>query len=176
MDAFEDSAVWQDAPSLSNATSPQPSRQEFFHATSHEFPPPSRHDPFNDFDDFGETSEAQPSQSIDDDDFGDFGDFTQEPTAPAALGEDDINEHEFGFSERIAPERSLQSSWSPLHLNPLPSELELSQQTGTLLSGIVNGPAVDGMFTGEGIKQVDSSMQLLVTAERFVPRTRTCKC
>jgi hypothetical protein len=170
MDVFETNAVWQDAPSLSNTSSPQPTQQEFFPSTTQGFTSTPKNDPFNnDFDDFGDAAEAQVSENIDDDDFGDFGDFAQDPIAPEALGQDGLDDDGFGFSDNNAPRFSFQSSWSPLHLDPMPNGMELSQQTGILLSGIVNGPAVDSMLTGEGIKQVDSPTQLLVTAERFVP-------
>jgi Domain of unknown function (DUF5102) len=156
---FGGSAVWGDAPSLSNLTQPSaiPPPASLF--------APPKEDPFDDFDDFDTAKEADPTRALDDDDFGDFGDFAEQPVASNEGGQDDT---EFGFPSDDVQSTALRTSWSPLRLDPMPNSIELTEQVGDLLSSIVRGPNIDAMLTGEGIKQIEAPTQLLVTPDRCV--------
>ncbi|KIM25515.1 hypothetical protein M408DRAFT_331080 [Serendipita vermifera MAFF 305830] len=150
---FGASAVWGDAPSLSTTTQPT--------ATVSLFAPP-KDDPFDEFDDFGDAKEAEPSQAMDDDDFGDFGDFADETVATNGQGHD---HGAFGFADDELQTSTLQKSWSPLSLDPMPNSIELTEQVQELLSNVVQGSDIDFMLTGDGIRQIESPTQLLVSPD-----------
>jgi hypothetical protein len=156
---FGGSAVWGDAPSLSNSSQPSTLRPPVSL-----FAPP-KEDPFDDFDEFGDANESEPTQALVDDDFGDFGDFAEEAVATNQGGQDDT---EFGFPSDDVQNAALRTSWNPLRLDPMPGSMELTEQVGDLLSNIVHGPDIDAMLTGEGIKQIEAPVQLLVTPDRYV--------
>lgn len=165
MDLYGDSAVWGDAPSLSSSTS---TAQPTISTTHTSLFAPPKDDPFDDFDEFGETSAAPPTQAMEDDDFGDFEDFTQDPGATNAEGTEAFNNDGFEFSDSATFSDVVPAMSKPLQLDPMPNLLDLTQQVGELLDGLVKGPHVDESLTGEGIKQIDGPTQLLVTQERCV--------
>jgi hypothetical protein len=165
MDLYGGAAVWGDAPSLSNSTS----TPQLAASTTHKslFAPP-KNDPFDEFDDFGDASQAEPIQATEDDDFGDFEDFAQESVAANAEVQGGTNDDGFGFSDSVAFDDVMPVMPTPLRLDPMPSIVDLTEQVGDLLVGIVKGPYIDRILTGDGIRQIDGPTQLLVTQERRV--------
>ena len=175
---FETSAAWQDTPSSAPSLSPPVA------STSNSFflspPPPSStsssivipNDGFDEFDEFipaPVTTDA--AGGGEDDDFGDFGEFGDpEPVAAVATETDvfstniDDDEFEFGGDNVFQPAKT--ADWQPIRVKPLPDPLELSQQVRELLAPVLRGPIVDALLSGEGIRQMESSTQLLVTQER----------
>lgn len=154
---FGASAVWGDAPSLSSSTQPSAPTISLF--------APSKEDPFDDFDEFGDDKEVQPAQSMEEDDFGDFGDFAEDTVAPDEGGQYDSG---FGFADSDLQTTALRNEWNPLRLDPVPDTIDLTEQVQELLSGVVQGPDIDAMLTGEGIRQIESTTQLLVSPDRYV--------
>lgn len=156
---FGASAVWEDVPSFSSSIQPSAVTTQVSL-----FAPP-KDDPFDDFDDFGDAKDADPTQNPDDDEFGDFGDFAEETVATIEGGQDD---DEFGFPSSSLQDAPLETSWKPLRLNPMPNPMELTEEVGDLLSSVVRGADIDAMLTGDGVKQIESPVQLLVTPDRCV--------
>jgi hypothetical protein len=175
---FETSAAWKDTPSSNPSVSPPVA------STSNPFflsppPPPSTssgitnpNDGFDDFDDFTPvpvTTEAAGGGQ--DDDFGDFGEFGDpEPVAAVAAEPDafspDMDDEGFEFGDDNVFHPAKTADWQPIRVKPLPDPLELSQQVRELLTPVLRGPDVDVSLSGEGIRQIESSVQLLVTPER----------
>ena len=174
---FETSAAWQDAPSSNPSLSPPVASTNSFIVS----PPPHAstssgttipNDGFDEFDDFTPvpvTGDA--TGGGEDDDFGDFGDFgdpepvavvTAEPDAfSTSMGDDG-----FGFDDDNVFRPGRTAGWQPIRVKPLPDPLELSQQVRELLAPVLRGPDVDALLSGEGVRQMESSMQLLITPER----------
>jgi len=105
------------------------------------------------------------------DDFGDFGDFGDpEPVAAIAAQPNAFSTHmeddEFGFGDENVFQPAKMAGWQPIRVKPLPDPLELSQQLRDLLAPVLRGPDVDALLSGEGIRQIESSAQLLITPER----------
>ena len=105
-----------------------------------------------------------------DDDFGDFGEFGDPEPAAIAVEPDafspDMEDDGFGFSDDNVFRPLKAAGWQPIRVKPLPDPLELSQQVRELLAPVLRGPDVDALLSGEGIRQMESSAQLLVTQER----------
>jgi len=106
-----------------------------------------------------------------DDDFGDFGEFGDpEPIAAVAADRSafstDMDDDGFGFDDDNVFHPAKTAGWRPIRVNPLPDLLELSQQVRELLAPVLRGPDVDALLSGEGVRQMESSSQLLVTPER----------
>lgn len=171
---FETSAAWQDTPSSNPPLSPPAA------STSNSFfvspPPPTStgsavatpNDEFDEFDDFTPVPEA--AGGGDDDDFGDFGEFGDPEPAAIAVEPDafstNMDDEGFGFSEDNVFRPAKAAGWQPIRVSPLPDPLELSQQVRELLAPVLRGPDIDALLSGEGIRQMESSAQLLVTQER----------
>lgn len=174
---FETSAAWQDAPSSNPSLSPPVASTNSFIVS----PPPHAstssgttipNDGFDEFDDFTPVPvTADATGGGEDDDFGDFGDFgdpepvavvTAEPDAfSTSMGDDG-----FGFDDDNVFRPGRTAGWQPIRVKPLPDPLELSQQVRELLAPVLRGPDVDALLSGEGVRQMESSMQLLITPER----------
>lgn len=162
MDVFGGSAVWGDAPSLSNQASSSIGGGITSTASTLLAP---KDDPFDEFDEFGDS--AQPSAVVDagDDDFGDFGDFTDDAVAPIGQEGGGFVQESFSFGEEATFDSFKPEVPQPLRLDPMPDPTGLTEQVGNLLSDILKGSTVEKILTGDGIRQIDSSTQLLVTPD-----------
>lgn len=180
MDPFgfdESAAVWQDAPSSTTPAISPPIGASTSTATPFFISPPSPvdrvrppvvlNDGFDDFDDFNPAPDITQAA---DDDFGDFGDFDEAPPASNMASFHAADDDAFGFGDGDDEESAFHpprpAEWMPIRLSPMPDPMELSQQIRELLGSTIRSADVDSMLSGEGIRQMDSSTQLLVTPER----------
>lgn len=172
---FETSAAWQDTPSSNPSLSPPVA------STSNTFfvspPPPTGsavvipNDEFDEFDDFTPVPVmTEAAGEGEDDDFGDFGEFEDPEPAAVAVEPDafstNMEDDGFGFRDDNMFRPAKVAGWQPIRVKPLPDPLELSQQVRELLAPVLRGSDVDALLSGEGIRQMESSAQLLVTQER----------
>ena len=174
---FETSAAWQDEPSSNPSLSPPvPSTKSFIVS-----PPPHAstssgttipNDGFDEFDDFTPVPmTADATGGGEDDDFGDFGEFGDPEPVAAVTPEPDafstsMDDDGFGFDDDNVFRPGRTAGWQPIRVKPLPDPLELSQQVRELLAPVLRGPDVDALLSGEGVRQMESSTQLLITSER----------
>ena len=174
---FETSAAWQDEPSFNPSLSPPVASTNSFivpsppHAsTSSGITVPN--DEFDEFDDFTPVPvAADTTGGGEDDDFGDFGDFGDPEPVAAVTPEPDafstsMDDDGFGFEDDNVFSPGRTASWRPIRVKPLPDPLELSQQVRELLAPVLRGPDVDALLSGEGVRQMESPTQLLITPER----------
>jgi hypothetical protein len=167
MDMFGSSAVWGDTPSLSGSTSFQ-NGQPSTHSTAQTgFTETSTANPFDTFDDFNEAPPAGSNALADDDDFGDFGDFTEDTVASNVDGGHGFDNADFGLTEDMGFSSMDTYNKAPLGLSPMPDAEDLTEQVGNLLRDFVNGPDMERVLTGEGIRPVENSTQLLVSQNRY---------
>jgi hypothetical protein len=174
---FETSAAWQDEPSSNPSSSPPVTSTNSFAVS----PPPHAstssgitipNDEFDEFDDFTPVPvTAGATGGGEDDDFGDFGDFGDpEPVADVTTEPDafstSMDDDGFGFDDGNVFQPGKTAGWGPIRVKPLPDPLELSQQVRELLAPVLRGPGVDALLSGEGVRQMESSTQLLLTPER----------
>jgi hypothetical protein len=114
---------------------------------------------------------TESAEGGEDDDFGDFGEFGDPEPVTAVAEEPDVfssnmDDEGFGFENNNVFQPAKAADWQPIRVKPLPDPLELSQQVRELLAHVLRGPDVDAMLSGEGIRQMESSTQVLVTQER----------
>ena len=176
---FETSAAWQDTPSFSPSLSPPVASTSDSVFVSPPPPVPTSsgitlpNDGFDEFDEFtpAPVTTETAGGGEEEDDFGDFGEFGDpEPVAAIAAEPNAFSTHmeddEFGFGDDNVFQPARTAGWQPIRVKPLPDPLELSQQLRDLLAPVLRGPDVDALLSGEGIRQIESSAQLLVTPER----------